>query len=283
MTRPNKVRLAFAALGIGIIILASRSASAYTILPPDSSVAGKSTAEWTSEWWTWVLQAPSAGNPFTDTTGEFANVNNNGPVFFIAGSDGVSGTVSRTFTAPAGKTLLIPMINFFDTEPAEIDPPTATLDDRKNAAEIVVAGWLNAVDPNSLFASIDGNAVANPAQYLQITGFFSMGPTQSGSLAELLGIPAGAELTPSKAAGYWLMIEGLTPGQHTLQFGGSSGAFIPDVNCCTNFPISAFSTDNTANITVAVPEPGSSLLTLAGLIGLFALCLARREGARSRT
>jgi hypothetical protein len=262
---------------LGMIAFASQPASAYAILPPHSIVAGKTIADWTAAWWTWALQAPAAENPLTDTTGAFANLNNNGPVYFIAGTTGLSSPVTRSFQAPAGKPVLIPLINFFDTEPAEIDPPTATLDDRKNAADIVVAGWLNAVNPASLFASIDGSPAANLAQYLEVTGLFSMGPTQAGSLIASFGVPVGAELYPTKAAGYWLMIDGLAPGSHTLHFGGSSDAFTPDANCCTTSEIPAFSTDVTDNI--FIPEPASALLILPGLIGLSALRLARRERA----
>jgi len=268
-------RIWSAIAALGVITFASQPASAYTILPSHSIVAGKTITDWTADWWTWALQAPVAANPLTDTTGAFANVNNNGPVFFIAGTTGQSASVTRSFQAPAGKPILIPLINFFDTEPAEIDPPSATLDDRKNAADLVVAGWLNAVDPASLFASIDGSPAANLAQYLEVTGLFSMGPTQAGSLIASFGVPVGAELYPTKAAGYWLMIDGLAPGSHTLHFGGSSDAFTPDANCCTTSEVSAFSTEVADSI--VVPEPASALLILTGLVGLSALRLARRE------
>jgi len=170
--------------------------------------------------------------------------------------------VTRSFQVPAGKPLLVPIINFFDTEPAEIDPPAASLMDRENAASIVVAGWLNATKSN-LFASIDGSFVSQLGQHLEVSGLFSMGPVQAGSMVEAFGVPAGAELYPTKVAGYWLMIEGLAPGPHTLHFGGSSEGFTPDDNCCTTFPIAAFSTDITANI-VVVPEPNAALLILPG-------------------
>jgi hypothetical protein len=262
--------LALGASGLGVLALAW-PAHAYTIFPPHSMVAGRSIADWTAAWWTWALQAPVSENPLNDTNGAFATRNNNGPVFFVAGTFGTSGPVTRSFDVPAGKPILFPLVNLFDTEPAEIDPPTATLEDRKTAAELVVAGWVNAVDPASLFASIDGSAVTNPAQYLELTGLFSMGPAQAGSLIASLGVPVGAELYPTKAAGYWLMIDGLAPGSHTLHFGGSSNAFTPKANCCTTSEISAFSTDVTDNI--FIPEPASALLLVTGLLGLFALRL----------
>ncbi len=86
----------------GLIVFASQPASSTTILPPNSFVAGESIADWTAAWWTWALQAPFAQNPLTDTTGAFANVNNTGPVFFIAGTTGNTGPVSRSFQVPGG-------------------------------------------------------------------------------------------------------------------------------------------------------------------------------------
>lgn len=268
-------RMLSAAAALGLLTSLSQPASAYTILPPDSIVAGTSIADWTAAWWTWGVQAPAATNPLTDTTGAFATVNNNGPVFFVASTLGLSGPVTRSFEVPGGRPVLVPLINFEDTEPAETDPPTATLQDRQNAADRLVAGWLSAVNPASLFASIDGTPVANPAQYLEVTGFFSMGPVQPGSLIESIGVPAGAELYPTKAAGYWLMITGLTPGPHTLHFGGNSEAFTPEQNCCSNYEVPAFSVDVTDNI--FVPEPAAAFLLLPGLTDLVAFSLVTRR------
>jgi hypothetical protein len=48
-----------------------------------------------------------------------------------------------------------------------------------------------------------------------------MGATRPGSLIEQLGAPSGVDLFPTKSSGYWLMVQGLAPGPHTLHFGGS--------------------------------------------------------------
>lgn len=256
-----------------MVIIAVQPASATTVLAPGSIVAGKSVADWTADWWTWALQAPAAQSPLADTSGAFAGVNNGGPVFFIAGSFG-SAPMTRAFNVPEGRPVLVPMINFFDTEPSILDNGAA-LGDRQNAANVVVGNWLSAVIADSLFASIDGTAVTNLAQYLEVTGLFSMGPTEAGSVIESFGVSAGDVLDPTKSSGYWLMIDGLTPGSHTLHLGGSSNAFTPDANCCTNAPVPAFSQDNTIIITV-VPEPSSALLLLVGLTGVLGWLSARR-------
>ena len=268
---------------IALIGIAAQPARAYDVLAPDAAVAGKSIADWTAAWWTWALQAPAAHDPIADTSGADAHVNNDGPVFFVAGSYGF-GPLTRSFDVPAGRPLLVPLLNLFDTEPAILDSkyPGVTLADRQNAAGILVGDWLASVDTSSLFASIDGNAVANPSQYLEVTGLFSMGPALAGSVVEGFGIVAGDVLDPTKSGGYWLMIEGLTLGAHTLHLGGTSSPFDFDANCCNFGGDPAFLQDNTINITV-VPEPSTALLIGPALIVLLGVQLARRTRAHRRS
>lgn len=265
----------------GLAGLAVPPASAYTILAPGSVVAGMSIADWTAAWWTWNVQSPAATYPSADPTGAFANQHNNGPVFFVAGTTG--GAATRSFNVPAGRPLLIPIINFFDTEPAEIDLGV-TLPDRITAAEKIVAAWPGNVIPASLFASIDGNAVVSPLDYFEETAIFSAGPTQPGSFIGSLGVPDGADIFPTKAAGYWLMVEGLTPGLHELHFGGSANGFSVDTGTpvgSENFP--AFSNEVTATIDVVVAEPTSALLILPALLALLALLRLSLGDPRKRS
>jgi hypothetical protein len=200
-----------------------------TILDPGSCVDGRTIAAWTGDWWTWGLQAPKVGNPLTDTTGADANYNNGGPVFFIAGTYGSLTSADRTFEVPAGKPVLLPMINFFDIENLPGVPPSAGIDaDHGEAAlrasmKALITTFLDNV--TSLHAEIDGVTVKNPYFYKEVSGFFSMGKVQSGSLLESIGAPAGAPTDTTISGGYWLMIDGLTPGKHTLTFGGTQAAF----------------------------------------------------------
>lgn len=266
------IGIALCIAAAGVFELIPHPAGAYTILAPGAVVAGKSIADWTGDWWTWGLQAPLAANPLLDTTGAFANQSNGGPVFFIAGN-----SAARTFTVPAGRPILLPLINLFDVETIPPDPPATTLADRIKATDLVVLAWLAAVDTGSLFASIDGGAVANPSSYLEVSGHFDMGPTLSDSYLESFGIPAGVDAFPTKSGGYWLMIDGLAPGIHELHFGGASGSWSVD----TGTPIGVegggpFSTDTTDVIDVVLPEPASALLILPVLVGFLGLC--RRQG-----
>jgi len=267
-------------LGLTFGMSAVTDAQAYTIYPPDSIVAGQSIADWTAAWWTRVLQYPAAlVDPATESVP--ATLNNNGPVFFAPTTSGDPslGHVTINFSVPFGRPILVPLIPFIDFEPASIDPPTASLADREHAADVTVAGWLASVDIASLFASIDGVSVPDPSNYLEETGYFSSGATRPDSFAASLGVMVGDDLFPNKAAGYWLMVDGLTLGPHTLDYGGSSEVFTPEPNCCDTSPVGPFTVDVTADIEV-VPEPSSAVLLLAGLLGVFAVCRSTTRGAR---
>jgi hypothetical protein len=85
----------------------------FEISRPQERILGDPIAEWAEDWWEWVLQGPPpAGNPQTDETGEFADVENDGPVFFIAGTFGnpLNDPVERSFEVPDGTPLLIPIL-----------------------------------------------------------------------------------------------------------------------------------------------------------------------------
>ena len=66
-------------------------------------------AEWTARWWQWVLSLPVENNPANDTTGKNCAINQNGPVWFLAGT--VGGVVERNCTIPAEKAILFPILN----------------------------------------------------------------------------------------------------------------------------------------------------------------------------
>src|ERR1051325_2933921 len=91
------------------------------ILPPGSSAYGHSYGEWAALWWQWVLAIPADENPLTDTTGEFCDVGQAGPVWFLAGTFGSS--VERSCTIPAGKAIFVPVHNWiFGSAAFDCDP-----------------------------------------------------------------------------------------------------------------------------------------------------------------
>ena len=111
------------------------------------------------------------------------------------------------------------MINFGATPTPPIGPASlAVIKDRESTA-------VQQLDQsvNNVYATLDGKQIVDPFKYQENTGFFSLGTVRPHTVAsDFYGEPKGANLDPSKAGGYWLMIENLSPGMHTLEFGGSS-------------------------------------------------------------
>jgi hypothetical protein len=197
----------------------------------DSGVVGGQTiAKWTQDWWTWALNSSTTDSPFTqpDGTHVAANHNDDGGVFFIAGVQ-----QSAPFDVPLGKALLVPVINFIDTAPEllpnknKADPNNPSFNNAIHATE---NANIKADDASlsGLFAKVDGVSVPNLASYLVDSSFFDPGTAQPGKLAmDYFGLNPfeGTPLGPAKSGGAWLMLDNLTPGSHTLDFGGHSSAF----------------------------------------------------------
>jgi hypothetical protein len=237
------------AASLGLLLLAATEARA-AVLAPGSSVAGRTIGEWTGDWWNWATIEGIATNPLFDTTGEFATLNQSGPVFHIAGSFG--GTTVRSFDVPANVHLLIPLANVVLWAP----------DDGPD--EAAIRAGVNAIADTftSLFFELDGVSLADPFAHREESPAFTL---FDGQLLADLGIPPGDRF-PAVSDGYWVMLSPLSPGQHTLRFGGGDGV--------------SFAVDTTAIINVQeVPEPSSlTIFAALGAIGWFA-ARRRKSGA----
>ena len=78
--------------GVALAILTASIPAFADIARPGDIIAGHTQLEWAQEWWQWAVGVPAPNNPLLDPTGANAGVNNNGPVFFVAG---VTGTAAR--------------------------------------------------------------------------------------------------------------------------------------------------------------------------------------------
>jgi hypothetical protein len=199
---------------------AGQAGSAY---PPASLLAAK--------WWEWALETSASENPLTDTTGQFAAVNQpNGPVWFLAGNMG--GTTVRTFTVPAGKALFFPIVNFFDVEDATIKGGGVffLVPHPLQTAQTFVATVI--ATATGLSAEVDGTPIPITTDNLEQSTPFSLQLPADN----ILGVPAGAYF-PAIDSGYYVLLSPLSAGQHTIHFAGT----------LTFFP---FTLDVTYNLTV---------------------------------
>jgi hypothetical protein len=194
------------------------------VLPPQSDSFGKTYGAWSAAWWQYVELQPASSNPLVDPTGAGCGVDQSGPVFFLVGTNG-SGLATRDgCTVPTGKALFFPLINTFDVHvPGDgLDTPQLVWDDLHVT---------NGFSILALHATIDNVPVIdlNPATtpYRACAGpVAGCAPPFSLNFPadNFFGIPAGT-YAPAVADGVYLMIAPLSPGRHTVTFGGTGFGF----------------------------------------------------------
>jgi hypothetical protein len=189
-------------------------------------------------------------------------VNNNGPVFFLAGNL-TGGPSARTFSVPAGRPIFFPMVNAFDIEfqPAPFCPahPGPDPADALACAFDFIPGVGGAT---GLHATLDGQDLLGGGDGLNFrqtsTAFFVFDLPAGSLLESLFGLPPGPYDMVSD--GFWIAVEGLTPGPHTLVFGGTIPELAPGAA-----PFTLEVTD-----VLLVPEPGTLSLVLLGALAAVA-------------
>jgi hypothetical protein len=162
----------------------------------------KPTPELTAEWWQWIMSIPADENPTTDTTGEDCSQGDFGDIFFLAGTLG--GKVERECTITEGQDILIPIVNTIciKTEPTD-------------TRESLLAQCREFTDQTkNLKLRIDGKYVRDLESYrVTNTEFFTIEAVEN-NIFQPLGLPPGSY--DAVADGYWVLIEGLSAGEHTI-------------------------------------------------------------------
>ena len=208
----------------------------FTIADPGQMAFGKTYGEWASDWWDWVLQFPPAGNPLLDDTGALCDLGDQGSVWFLVGNFG--GTTVRECTAPAGKAFFFPVFNVISFAPEFGNTVEEIRADANGDIEL---------DPDPIISCvIDGVPVDDVFAYRAQTppGGFLLTTVE---LFVAFGLDPGPR-DPAISDGYWLMVEGLGPGEHVIQILAS----VPDPRPGNRPPL--FELDVTYILTLGGPE-----------------------------
>src|SRR5262245_3354406 len=142
MTRMVTFALVLAILALLALPASPAMANGNIIVPPQTTYNGQTYAEWSAQWFQWVMSLPFTHHPLFDTAD--CSVGQRGNVWFIGGKLGAaSAGLTRQCAIPEGTALFLAVANAsFDntncTVPVggTIAPTTFTVEQlRENAAQ----------------------------------------------------------------------------------------------------------------------------------------------------
>jgi hypothetical protein len=182
------------------------------VFPPRSTPQGMTYRKWAAEWSEWIFSIPTDQSPFFDPDGQFCQVNQAGPVFFLGSNFG--GTTVRHCDVRPGQSILF--------SPAGI---TGILYLDANTVEELKAGVLDVLAPISVSADIDGVALRNLERYSFVSPLHDLTLPPDN----VLGLPPGDYQAID--AGYFLMHAPFEKGRHVIHFHAEAAAydFVSDV------------------------------------------------------
>jgi hypothetical protein len=233
--------IAVAALFALILLPVVSPAQSVSIIAPTDAKAltGLSYGEWSSVWWQYALGAPGTDphNPLFDLTGKGCGAGQQGssPVFFLAGYWNAASGIRNECVVPKGKALFFPMVNIVDLHaPGDgLDTPALLWQDIQNLQVTSVYAIVDNVkvttDPTKFRACAGGppelNCSAAFSLRLPAANIFN-GAQVSQQHPRKYGLAIGGGIySPAVADGGYLMLAPLTPGPHTVQFGGGLMAY----------------------------------------------------------
>jgi len=173
--------------------------------PPGTSVAGRSVAQLSAEWWQWAMSIPPEASPLSDSTGANCGTAQKGAVWFLAGGIG-SSKFRRTCVVPANKPLFFPVINMV-YYPARGNS-TYTCERARAAAAV------NNDSAIDLYVELNGAALNDVRRY-------RVASDKCFDIFERIQLDQRPYTAyPSASDGYWILLKPLSRGRYTLKFGG---------------------------------------------------------------
>lgn len=182
---------------------------------------------------TWALSIPYSNNPILDPTGDDGDLNQKGPVWFLAGTFGTHA--ERSVKVPRGKAIFFPLTNIWNDYPCpdpnfKPAPGQSMYDFLAAGAAFYIDPWVN--DPSNLLsAKVDGVELKHLLNYRAISKLTRF----TGDISNTAIDPC---ITGSKQVGVsdgiWITLEPLKKGDHTIEFSAYSetifAPFIFDLN-----------------------------------------------------
>ena len=196
----------------------------FRVADPGKKAFGQTYGQWASDWWEWALQFPivdgedNITNPLFDETGGSCDLGDQGSVWFLAGNFG--GTTVRECSAPAGKAFFFPVFNVISFAPEfgdTVEEIRADANGDIEGADPIISCIIDDVPVDDVFAfraqtPPGGFTLSNLDLFVELIPDFDPEPR-----------------FPAISDGYWLMVKGLSPGEHVIQILASAPLFELDV------------------------------------------------------
>jgi hypothetical protein len=169
-----------------------------SVVAPSTTVSGRTQGEWSVAWWQWAYAFDEEDSPLADSVGDKCAAGQSGPIWFLAGVFG-SRPVKRHCIVPAGKYLFFPIVNY-----------SVIANARMSSCESVTATAKELIDgATNLTLIVDGEELRNLKPFRQVSPrCFNVGER------------ANRNYFPTAANGYFVMLKPLSPGKHTIKWGG---------------------------------------------------------------
>jgi hypothetical protein len=181
------------------------------VVPPTTTVHGKTYGEWSAVWWKFLYSTPSSDNPYIrdDKCAE----GQSGPVWFLFPKRGASPLVITRFCAVfCGKYVFFAVLSGTSDNVGRAVP--MTVDELRADARKVIA-------PYTPKCWLDGNelqGVTLDSPYRVVSPVFNF----RAPAGNVLQYPAGLLVDPVVGDGVWIMLEPLAAGHHIIRFSSSS-------------------------------------------------------------
>lgn len=192
--------------------------------------ASSSESALSAHWWQWALSIPAAENPILDASGDNCMIGQRGTVWFLAGNFSGAAPVTRNCTIPSDKTLFFPIANSVNID----TPGVCGQQGHITVSELRAASAAALAEATALSVTVDGRPVHN-WERIQSPVFDVTLPEENVfdapcAAAGLGNVPAGV-YSPAVDDGYYLTIDRLEQGRHTLRLlvKKASGEVLQDV------------------------------------------------------
>jgi hypothetical protein len=217
-----------------VIILTSISLSSVSyaqenksrIFLPDSSPYGTSFSEWIGKWWQWYTSVPKTESPnYPDFPGHVAKIDcavrqdPSSPVFFLFTPLVDEPSAERTCDVPMEKAILIPIIS------GEADTGDPEQTDKSKSGMIQSARSGN--DYAAISVKLDGTKLSfnEDAKLRAVSDFFNI-TLPEHNIWEEKEVPGTYK---GITEGYFLFLNPLPPGNHTLYYEAATNPPNPNV------------------------------------------------------